>query len=244
MNATKFTKNSRIENSSKQDDPLDYYVKRSFICSDAFDSKFEEMLNNQTGRFAEKLEFELDRGEFSYYNKINVKKNPLYEMKAMSYAIPRNYKRIEKVDSINDKISKYFDSWLSIFEFESSIDREKAVLLEELKRNVKEIYVKDFNSLQSDQQVFLNPKYRDASIYIPPHSNITIPALIYQPSSFKEYNTVLYIKNNLTSIFEIPVRGVGGFGNLLVSDIQKYDDEKGKYIRSVKLLIFINFLDW
>jgi hypothetical protein len=110
--------------------------------------------------------------------------------------------------------------------------------MDTLKREVKEVYLRDFTTHQNEQQIFLNPKYRDTSIFIAPHANITIPALIYQPSTKKEYTSTLYIKNNLTSIFEVPIKGIGGYGNLVVSDVKRYDEVKDKFIRSVNLVFF------
>ena len=41
------------------------------------------------------------------------------------------------------------------------------------------------------------------------------------------------MKNNMTGIFPIKVSGVGGYGNLAVIDIKRFDFQKNLFVRSV-----------
>ena len=175
----------------------------------------------------------------------NIKETPIYEIRAMTYAQPKPMKTAIRAQTIWEKIKLYFQDLFDFTQVTSlhQTSLEQTSLMEKLKQNIKEIYIQNFNSLQKEQQIFLNPEYRDLSILVPPHSNITIPALIHQPTSNKESEIKLYIKNNLTSIFQVPVKAVGGSGNLIVTDVKRYDEAKRNFVRSVtiKFILFLNY---
>lgn len=59
-------------------------------------------------------------------------------------------------------------------------------------------------------------------------------ALIYQPIEGTPYETTLLVKNNYTGVFPVKVSGKGGFGNLAVVDIKRFDFSKNLFVRSVR----------
>ncbi len=164
-----------------------------------------------------------------------IKETTIYEINAMTYAQPRTPKKDRRAESLWEKISLFFQELFDLERF-TSLHKgisEQSTIMEKLRQNIKEIYVQNFNSLQKEQQIFLNHKYRDLSILIPAHSNITLPALIHQPNSNKDSEIKLYIKNNLTGIFQVPVKATGGSGNLIITDVKRFDEVKKNFIRSV-----------
>jgi hypothetical protein len=229
-----------VNETLEEEDILDKYYRRTYICSEGIES-IENLILNHSQKLSEKLGREDDKGPFEFIHIQHLKEDPIYEMKAMSYAIPKPIRNRTNAQTLTEKIAKYFATW-NLFRKEEELDKfqkEQAKIQEKLRRNVKEIYLNNFNSKVNEQQIFLNSKYKDATIYIAPHSNITIPALIYQPTSAKEYHSALYIKNNLTGIFEVPIKGIGGYGYLIVTDVKKKDEVKQKFTRSV-IIIYIH----
>lgn len=225
-----------IDYIEQEEDDLLQYANTTYQCVEGNIHNIDSLILNYTEKFTKRL---IEEENKSYINALHfqtIKETPIYEIRAMSYALPKPLKSTRRVNSIFEKMIKYFKDWFDFEEVNAlrQVNTEQSALMEKLKQNVKEIYIQNFNSLQKEQQIFLNPKYRDLSIFIPPHSNITIPALIHQPNLNKESGVTLYIKNNLTSVFSIPVRGTGGSGNLHVINVKRYDEQKKVYIRSVK----------
>ena len=225
-------------------DELSHYANATYQCVEGNINNIDSLILNYTEKFTKRLIQEENKSYINALHFQTIKEAPIYEIRAMSYALPKNLRSTRRVHSIFEKMIKYFQDWFDFEEVNSlgQANSEHLALMEKLKQNVKEIYIQNFNSLQKEQQIFLNPHYRDLSIFIPPHSNITIPALIHQPSLNKEYGVTLYIKNNLTSVFHIPVRGTGGSGNLHVINVKRYDEQKKAYIRSVRALDFADII--
>ena len=215
-------------------------MSRIYHCVEGNINNIDSLRLNYTQKFTKRLIQEEGHEDqytstFEPLHSQNIKDSSIYEIRAMTYAQPRPLKTARRAQTIWEKIKLYFQDWFDFDQVTShQVSQEQSSLMEMLKQNIKEIYIQNFNSLQKEQQIFLDPKYRDLSILIPPHSNITIPALIHHPTSNKESEIKLYIKNNLTSIFQVPVKAVGGSGNLIVTDVKKFDDKKGNFIRSVK----------
>ena len=225
---------NKVEHTSHSKD-LSQYANKTYHCVEGNIHNIDSLILNYTEKFTKRLIQEEDQSTFEVLHFQNLKETPIYEIRAMSFASPKPLKETQRAQTVFEKIGRYFQSWFDSDDGKSShkINAEQSALMEKLKQNIKEIYIQNFNSLQKEQQIFLDPKYRDLSIYIPPHSDITIPALIHQPNSNKEYNIMLYVKNNLTSIFEIPVKGTGGSGNIIVTDVKRYDESKKVFVRSV-----------
>lgn len=93
--------------------------------------------------------------------------------------------------------------------------------------------------LEPNQTFFLEKKYANNVFYIPPHSNLTIPALAFKPYKYKSLSTLsLYIKNNLTFLYPLKLRGIGGKGDIIVSETRLLIS-RGKFKFSLAVIIFI-----
>lgn len=231
-------------NTTTDEDELNHYVNRIYHCVEGNINNIDSLRLNYTQKFTKRL-IQEEGHEDRYTSTIeplysqNMKETSIYEIRAMTYAQPKPVKAPIRAQTIWEKIILYFHDLFDFAQVTSlhQVNSEQTSLMEKLKQNIKEIYIQNFNSLQKEQQIFLDPQYRDLSILIPPHSNITIPALIHQPTSNKDSEIKLYIKNNLTSIFQVPVRAVGGSGNLIVTDVKRFDENKRSFVRSVRLII-------
>lgn len=232
--------------SLQSEDELDGYVNMTYNCVEGNSQNIDSLILNYTEKFTKRLIQEQDQSEFEALHFQHIRESPIYEILAMTYAVPKPLKEEWRAQTVTEKIRKYFHDWFDFTGVRSlqQVNVKQQAIMDKLKQNIKEIYVQNFNALQKEQQVFLEPKYRDLSILIPPNSHITLPALIHQPTSIKEYETMLYIKNNLTTIFQVPIKGVGGSGNLLVTDVKRFDDHKKIFVRSVKNFLYLLDIDF
>lgn len=54
-----------------------------------------------------------------------------------------------------------------------------------------------------------------------PHSNITLPAIIFKPIKYRALSSfLLLIKNNLTHIYPIKLKGIGGKSDIHIDEIR------------------------
>ena len=70
------------------------------------------------------------------------------------------------------------------------------------------------NKLKRKQEIFL-PKNMGNIIYtIKPHQKLRIGPIHYNPRNFSNFSATLFIKNNLTILYPIKLKGMGGSGIL------------------------------
>jgi hypothetical protein len=64
------------------------------------------------------------------------------------------------------------------------------------------------------QELFLAKAYMGTAITVPPNSNTTIPALIHHPHTAGVSEAFLYIKNNFSHLYAVPIKAEAGKADL------------------------------
>ena len=102
------------------------------------------------------------------------------------------------------------------------------------------------NGLQAQsvrqQQFYLHPDWIGREFIIGPKSSHNESSVIYVPNSLEEHNMTLFIKNNLTILYPVYLKGRGSSGYLQF--VQEYNPISISKPKSLKVLIFdvINLL--
>ena len=69
-----------------------------------------------------------------------------------------------------------------------------------------------------------------------PHSNLTLPALIYKPNKHRALSSfLLLIKNNLTHIHTVKLKGIGGKSEIFITEARAIFSKSGvRFFASVR----------
>lgn len=98
------------------------------------------------------------------------------------------------------------------------------------KKNLIDSYVEN-------QTFFIDKKYANKIFYILPHSNLTLPALLFKPIKYRTPTTfLLLIKNNLTRIHPVKLKGIGGKSDVLITESRVLLNKSG-----IKYYAFVSF---
>ena len=91
-------------------------------------------------------------------------------------------------------------------------------------------------SSSENQSFFLNKNFIGRVLNIAPHSNLTLPLLFFKPNKFNQSSMTLYIKNNLSYLSTIRLKGTGGKGNLIISEIRAIVERNGtRFFSTVRM---------
>ena len=75
----------------------------------------------------------------------------------------------------------------------------------------------DFSA--ENQSFFLEKKFVNKVFHIPAHANLTLPAVLFKPVKYKaSASFLLIIKNNLTHIYPVKLKGIGGKSEVLITE--------------------------
>ena len=68
-----------------------------------------------------------------------------------------------------------------------------------------------------------------------PHSNLTLPAVIFKPNKYRSISSfLLLIKNNLTHIHPVKLKGIGGKSEISIIEARILFQKDGiRYFNSV-----------
>ena len=215
---------------SKEDDENVNEIKkrhktRNFICSQGKLENLKSIVSELIRKFEHLISYE----DVNEYDEISIQAtlfDEIYDIKHMSYSAPKLYNSIKIGNTLKEKFSYYFANILNVLDVNETLmknEKDQIMLMENLMNNNNNIHLSNFKNIMKEQQIYLNPILRDATIFIPPHSNLTIPALICQPFSNNNYNLTLYIKNNLTGIYVVPIKMVGGSENIIFTHVKRPD---------------------
>jgi len=76
-----------------------------------------------------------------------------------------------------------------------------------------------YEAFLENQTFFLDKKFTNKVYHIMPHSNLTLPAVIFRPNKYRMLsNFLLLIKNNLTHIQPMKLKGIGGKSEILITE--------------------------
>ena len=91
------------------------------------------------------------------------------------------------------------------------------------------------------QNFYLNPTYSNKIFTLQPHQKSLIGPIIFHPFKSSISKATLIIKNNLTIMYPIKIKGEGGKGEILFNNIQNNQKSKNtKFIENNKLIIDID----
>ena len=124
----------------------------------------------------------------------------------------------------------------------------------ELNKKSKNIFSKFFSFIEENlmlinkivkieqkEQTFFLPSNITNKIYnIPPHKNFTIGPIIFYPLNTKKSSATLLIKNNLTILYPIKLKGEGGTGKVQFFNYKNLKNPKIKLENESKVLINID----
>ena len=218
----------RLKDEINEDAYLALKAHNSLLCKRGWVSQLIKRMLQQISR--NMLEFIKDH--MAQYQQVNLQQILIHTMRRsatnmeilkMTEAVPRETFQYKLNMSLWEKILEFLGSFrnLDIFGY-------LTFLWDKIWGIERKASSKDNSSLFQKQTFFLDPNFHNKSYIIPPSSSITLDALIYQPSqeSRKDKNETLYIKNNLTVLYEVPLRGESGMGFILFTKMKYTSDNQ------------------
>ena len=167
----------------------------------------------------------------------------IYDINYMSYAGPKPNRSLGFVphnQSLDQKIGEFFSQ---ILEKGRRVQQKKDHSDYMFRGRELVSLNPDFKEIQMDQQIYLNPLMRETTFTILPHSKLTIPAIHFYPQKTKSTNAILIIKNNLTGIHMVSLKGIGGCGKLEFIEVRRQVPiNSERFERIVIFLLTHNFL--
>ena len=166
------------------------YLAKNALCK--YDKKTQNEIIFKKDRKNNYLVSQIFSSEFN--QEISSVKNITY--KNMEDDI--RYKFVEKKSFLNSIISYLFNFYLKYF------------------KNMS-IY-SNINIIEHSQSFFIDKDIRERVYQVPPHKKFSIGPIIFKPNTSGTIKGVLFLKNNLTILYPIKLKGEGGGGNIKFVD--------------------------
>lgn len=132
--------------------------------------------------------------------------------------LPQQEASPSKIQTIRQKLGVYFTQLIE----KGRKIQQRRDFMDRVSRKPELVSLNpEYKEILQEQQIFLNPAVRETTFLIPPHSNMTLPAILIQPTRIKPARATLFVKNNLTGIYPIHLKTVGGCGKLEFIEARK-----------------------
>ena len=79
-------------------------------------------------------------------------------------------------------------------------------------------FYSNINIIEPSQSFFIPNNIQDTVYQVPPHKKFSIGPIIFKPNKTGEIRGTLFLKNNLTILYPLKLRGEGGAGNIRFLD--------------------------
>lgn len=232
------------QNSRESDDSivLPGYKRANFTCLRGKFKNIDGFFANLTWLFETNHIVRPDPDFGSYYEVIREPlREEIYDINYMSYASPKPNRSLginQYNQTLGQKIVEYFSQ---VFEKNRKV-QYKRDFPDYLFRGRELVSLNpDFKETQLEQQIYLNPQMRETTFTIAPHSNLTLPAIYFHPQRTKPTSAILLVKNNLTGIHMVSLKGIGGSGKLEFIEVRRQVSiDSEMFERIVRTLIFLN----
>ena len=172
------------------------------------------------------------------YNSVNI----LCHYEKNSNGIYSINKNIENKRLISELFSSEFSNEIEIIQNMTS-NKDYNSNLYSLNNSILGIFVKAFSKIfnyffdkkdylpnlqikENKQSFFLHENLSKNIYRIQPHQKFTIGPIIFKPNNKAKISNVLFLKNNLTILYPIKIKGEGGSGQ--ITFINYYKDTKNK----------------
>ena len=99
----------------------------------------------------------------------------------------------------------------------------------------------NINIIENTQSFFIPNDIQEKVFQVPPHKKFSIGPIIFKPNKKGNINATLFLKNNLTILYPIKLKGEGGSGNIkFLYDNNGKNDKKSKLHDEKNLIIEID----
>lgn len=102
-------------------------------------------------------------------------------------------------------------------------------------------FYSNINIIEPSQSFFIPKNIQDKVYQVPPHKKFSIGPIVFKPNKVGEIKGTLFLKNNLTILYPLKLRGEGGAGNIKFLDY--YMDMSMKKCRLYEKKNFIIEID-
>ena len=133
-----------------------------------------------------------------YSNEFNNEISSVKNMTKKKMEEDIQYKFVEKKSFVNSLISYLFNLYLKYF------------------KNMS-IY-SNINIIHHTQSFFIHKDIQEKVYQVPPHKKFSIGPVIFKPNTSGTIKATLFLKNNLTILYPIKLKGEGGGGNIKFVD--------------------------
>ena len=99
----------------------------------------------------------------------------------------------------------------------------------------------DIKIVEKSQSFFIPTNIQEKVYQVPPHKKFSIGPIIFKPSKKGNINATLFLKNNLTILYPLKLKGEGGSGNIkFIDSYQGKKDKKCKLHKDNNFIIEID----